>query len=145
MWVFLDEVAETPFTYLGIPLYHKRNSNKDWKVIEDRFERRLSTWKSKLLSYGGRLTLINSVLSNLSVYMLFFFEIPKEVLKRLNFLSSRFFWQGDAHKRKYRLSKWSIICRPRDQGGLGIINLEIPNKCLLNKWLFKLTNEDDIW
>ena len=67
MWVFLDEVAETPFTYLDIPLYHKRNSNKDWKVIEDRFERRLSTWKSKLLSYGGRLTLINSVLSNLSV------------------------------------------------------------------------------
>jgi hypothetical protein len=101
--------------------------------------------KSKLPSYGGRLTLINSVLSNLSVYMLFFFEIPKEVLKRLNFLRSRFFWQGDGHKRKYRLLKWSIICRPRYQGGLGIINLEIPNKCLLNKWLFKLTNEDDIW
>jgi len=139
------QVAETPFTYLGIPLHHKRISNKDWKVIEDGFERRLSTWKSKLLSYGGRLTLINSVLSNLSVYMLCFFEIPKEVLKKLNFLRSRFFWQGDGHKRKYRLLKWSIICRPRDQGGLGIINLEIPNKCLLNKWLFKLTNEDDIW
>ena len=73
MWVFLDEVAETPFTYLDIPLYHKRNSNKDWKVIEDRFERRLSTWKSKLLSYGGRLTFINTVLSNLSIYMLSFF------------------------------------------------------------------------
>ena len=91
MWVFSDEEAETPFTYLGIPLYHKRNSNKDWKVIDDRFERWLSTWKSKLLSYGGRLTLINSVLSNLSVYMLSFFEIPKEVLKKLNFFRSRFF------------------------------------------------------
>jgi len=65
--IFGCQVAETPFTYLGIPLHHKRISNKDWKVIEDRFERRLSTWKSKLLSYGGRLTLINSVLSNLSV------------------------------------------------------------------------------
>jgi len=65
--IFGCQVAETPFTYLGIPLHHKRISNKDWKVIEDGFERRLSTWKSKLLSYGGRLTLINSVLSNLSV------------------------------------------------------------------------------
>ena len=127
-----------------IPLHHKRISNKDRKVIEDRFVQQLSTWKSKLL-HGGRLTLINSVLSNLSVYMLSFFEIPKEVLKKLNFFRSRFFWQEDGHKRKYRLSKWSILCRPRDPGGLGIMNLEIQNKCLLSKWLFKLTNEDGIW
>ena len=52
-----------------------------------------------LLSYGGRLTLINSVLSNLSVYMLSFFEIPKEVLKKLNFYRSRFFWQVDGQKK----------------------------------------------
>jgi len=78
--------------FLGIPLHYKRISNNDWKVIEDRFERKLSMWKSKLLSYGGRLTLINSVLSNLSVYMLSFFEIPKKVLKKLNHFRSRFFW-----------------------------------------------------
>ena len=91
MNIFGCNVGEAPFTYLGIPLHYKRISNKDWKVIEDRFERKLSTWKSKLLSYGGRLTLINSVLSNLSVYMLSFFEIPKEVLKKLNHFRSRFF------------------------------------------------------
>ena len=113
MNIFGCQVVETPHTYLGIPLHYKRISNKDWKIIEDRFERKLSTWKGKLLSYGGRLTLINSVLSNLSVYMLSFFEIPKEVLKKLNFCRSRFFWQGDGHKRKYRLSKWDILCRSR--------------------------------
>ena len=142
MNIFGCQVAETPLTYLGIPLHYKRISNKDWK---DRFERKLSTWKDKLLSYGGRLTLINSVLSNLSVYMLSFFEIRKEVLKKLNFYRSRFFWQGDGHKKKYKLSKWDILCRPKEQGGLGIMDLEIQNKCLLSKWLFKLTNEDDIW
>ena len=25
------------------------------------------------------------------------------------------------------------------------MNLEVQNKCLLSKWLFKLTNKDDIW
>jgi hypothetical protein len=30
----------------------------------------------------------------------------------------------------------------KDQGGLGIQNIEIQNKCLLRKWLFKLLNED---
>jgi hypothetical protein len=29
-----------------------------------------------------------------------------------------------------------------DQGGLGIQNIKIQNKCLLSKWLFKLINED---
>jgi hypothetical protein len=31
------------------------------------------------------------------------------------------------------------------QGGLGIQNLELQNKCLLIKWLFKLLNEDGMW
>jgi hypothetical protein len=31
------------------------------------------------------------------------------------------------------------------QGGLGIQNLELQNKCLLSKWLFKLLNEDGMW
>ena len=46
---------------------------------------------------------------------------------------------------KYRLSKWDILCRPKEQGGLGIMDLNVQNKCLLSKWLFKLTNEDGIW
>jgi hypothetical protein len=37
------------------------------------------------------------------------------------------------------------MCQPKDQGGLGIQNLEIQNKCLLSKWLFKLLNEDGLW
>jgi hypothetical protein len=56
-----------------------------------------------------------------------------------------FFWQSDGHKKKYRLTKWNIVCRPKDQGGLGIKVLELKNKCLLSKWLFKLINEEGIW
>jgi hypothetical protein len=33
----------------------------------------------------------------------------------------------------------------KDQGGLGIQNLKVHNECLLNKWLFKLINEDGLW
>ena len=41
------------------------------------------------------------------------------------------------------MAKWDIICRPKDQGGLGIENLEVKNKCLLSKWLFKLSSETE--
>ena len=77
--------------------------------------------------------------------MLSFFEIPVRVRKRLDYYRSRFFWQCDENKRKYRLTKWNIICRPKDQGGLGIEVLELKNKCLLSKWLSKLLNDEGVW
>jgi hypothetical protein len=38
-----------------------------------------------------------------------------------------------------------ILCRPKDQGGLGILDLQLQNKCLLAKWLVNLLNTDGIW
>jgi hypothetical protein len=98
-----------------------------------------------MLSVGGRLVLLNSVLSSLPMFLLSFFELPKGVMKKIDYFRSRFFWQSDEHKKKYRLTKWEVICTPRDQGGLGVLNLDVQNRCLLSKWLFKLLNEDGVW
>jgi hypothetical protein len=108
-------------------------SNGDWRLVEERFRKKLSSWKGKMLSLGGRLVLINSVLSSLPMYMMSFFSIPKGVLEKLDYYRSRFFWQCDEHKKKYRLAKWSILHKPRSAGGMGIIDLDIQNKCLLSK------------
>lgn len=134
-----------PFRYLGIPMHHKKLSNKDWFSIEERFQKKLNSWKGKHLSVGGRLVLINSVLSSLAMFMLSFFEVPKGILEKLDYYRSRFFWQSEEHKKKYRLAKWSILCKPKECGGLGIQNLELQNKCLLSKWLYKLMNEEGVW
>jgi hypothetical protein len=72
-------------------MHHKRISNVDWKIIEENFEKKLSSWKGKLFSYGGRLVLINSVLSSLAMFMLFFYEVPTCVLHKLDFYRSIFF------------------------------------------------------
>lgn len=45
--------------------------------------------------------------------------------------------------QEYGLTRWDIICRPKDQGGLGIENLEVKNRCLLSKWLFRLSIETE--
>jgi hypothetical protein len=43
-------------------------------------------------------------------------------------------------RKKYHLTKWNLICCPKDQGGLGFEVLELKNKFLLSKWLYKLIN-----
>ena len=77
--------------------------------------------------------------------MISFFQLPKGIIQRLDYFRSRFFWQGDSEKRKYRLAKWSVVCRPKDQGWLGIHDLEVKNRALLGKWLFKLLAEEGVW
>ena len=44
-----------------------------------------------MLSIGGRLVLINSVLSSLPMFMMSFFKIPRGVLKKLDYFRSWFF------------------------------------------------------
>ncbi|GKA46359.1 RNA-directed DNA polymerase, eukaryota, reverse transcriptase zinc-binding domain protein [Tanacetum coccineum] len=51
----------------------------NWKVLIDRFKARLSGWKANLLSIGGRLTLIKSVLGSLGIYYLSIFKASEAV------------------------------------------------------------------
>jgi hypothetical protein len=145
MQIFGCEAGALPFRYHGIPIHHRILRNAEWNPVETRFASKLGCWRSKMLSYGDRLVLINSVLTSLPMFMLSFMEIPVGVRKRLDFYRSNFFWQSDEQKKRYRLSKWNMICRPKDQGGLGIEVLELKNKCLLSKWLFKLLTEQGMW
>jgi hypothetical protein len=34
-------MGQYPFKYLGIPMHHKKISNEDWKIIEEKFEKLL--------------------------------------------------------------------------------------------------------
>jgi hypothetical protein len=60
-------------------------------MIEERIEKKLSSWKGKYLSVDCRLVLINSILSSLPMFMLFFFEILKGMLEKIDYSRSRFF------------------------------------------------------
>jgi hypothetical protein len=79
------------------------------------------------------------------LFMLSFFEVSRGVLEKIEYFLSRFFWQQDNHKKKYRLAKWDVLYQPRDQGGMRIMNIDTQNKCLLIKWWYKLLHEQGIW
>ena len=83
-------MGKFPFRYLGLPMHTRKLSNKDWQTIENRIEKKLSGWKGKLLLVGGRLVLINSMLSSLPMFMMSFFELPKGVLEKIDRFRSRF-------------------------------------------------------
>jgi hypothetical protein len=69
-------------------MYFRKLNNKDRMIIGERIEKTLYGWKSKFLSAGGRLMLINYVLSSLPMYMVSFFEVPRGVLKKIEYYRS---------------------------------------------------------
>ncbi|MFS7909556.1 putative RNA-directed DNA polymerase [Helianthus anomalus] len=57
-----------PFVYLGLPVDANMGLVKKWRLIMEKFESKLSLWKARTLSFGGRMTLIKAVLGNLPTY-----------------------------------------------------------------------------
>ena len=76
-------IGNLPSTYLGLPQGMRCNSVQVWDGIEERFRKKLALWKRQYISKGGRLTLIKSTLSNLPIYTMSPFWIPKGVKSRL--------------------------------------------------------------
>lgn len=60
-----------PFFYLGLPVGRHMRKEASWNGVIDSFVKRLTSWKSRLLSIGGRLTLVKAVLWSLPVFYLF--------------------------------------------------------------------------
>ncbi|XP_077233342.1 uncharacterized protein LOC143875615 [Tasmannia lanceolata] len=92
-----------PATYLGLPLGVGRPKHTLWAPIIQRIERRLATWKRRLVSKGGSSEGIS-------------------------------------------LLKWSLVCSPTKNGGLGIRRVQSFNQALMGKWLWRYGEEhSSLW
>ena len=92
---------------------------------------------------GGRIILINSVLSALPIYLLSFFRIPKKVVQKIVSIQRNFLWGGHQEANKIPWVKWDKVCLLKNKGGLGIKDLSLFNEALLGKWGWQLANNHD--
>ena len=74
------KLVRIPILYLGFPIGGDPHKLKFWQPLLDHIKSRLTGWKSKNLSLGGRLVLLKSALSSLSVYFLSFFKAPAGII-----------------------------------------------------------------
>jgi hypothetical protein len=140
---FNCQLGSMPFTYLGLPMGTTKPSIRDMSPLIDRVERRLSA-VSSFLSYGDRLVLVNSVLSSLPTHYMLTLRLPPGIIAVLDRARRHCLWRKKDNHRVNSLAAWDMICKPKNKGGLGIINLQIQNSALLLKHLHKFYNHEDI-
>jgi hypothetical protein len=98
---------------------------------------------SQFLSYAGRLQLVNSIISSLPTY--YMCSIKLTDIEIIDKHRKNCLWRGkDFNRKGYNLAARDLVRKPKDKGGLGVINLSIQNDALLLKQLDKFYRKESI-
>lgn len=135
--------AVLSFTYLGVPVGANMKLKKNWAPIVEKFHNKLSSWKAKNLSMGGRLTLTKVVLGSLPSFFFSLFVAPNGVIDKLEKIIRKFLWGGTEEKRKINWVAWEKFVAPKNVGGLGLGSLKAFNLSLIVKWWWRLRTEEN--
>nr|GEV38743.1 RNA-directed DNA polymerase, eukaryota, reverse transcriptase zinc-binding domain protein [Tanacetum cinerariifolium] len=88
----------------------------NWNAIIQKFSSKLSSWKARLLSVGGRLSLIKSLLGNLPTFYMSIYLMPVSICKKLESLRNKFFIGGDPDDEKMTWFKWKRSLASKKDG-----------------------------
>lgn len=132
--------------YLGVPLLHSQQREDTYAYLIDKVRKRLSTWKSKQLAFAGRVTLVQLVLPAIPSYTMQTVLLPKSVCDKIEQLMRNFIWGATDQQRKWHTVSWEAMCRPKDQGGLGLRRVHLFNKALLMRLAWNMmANPIALW
>ncbi|GKV35665.1 hypothetical protein SLEP1_g43906 [Rubroshorea leprosula] len=140
------QIGVIPFKYLGMLVGGNHRRVSFWQTLVDSLKKKLAGWKGKWLSFGGRITLLNSVLTSLPVFLLSVFLAPKNVVRSIEKIRRDFLWGGCEDTRKVHWVNWEKVCKGKHEGGLGVKSIRAFNLALLGKWWGKLAKgEAGLW
>lgn len=74
------EKGTFPLMYLGCPIGHAKMKKVHYSELITKIFNKLQAWKGKLLSFGGKVVLINHVLQSIPRYLLSAIKPPKCVI-----------------------------------------------------------------
>jgi hypothetical protein len=118
---FSCTLGALPFTYLGLPLGLTKSTVADFFPLVSRCERRLLS-TSIYVSQAGRLQMTNAVLSSLPTFYMCTFKLHHEVIKQIDKYRKHCLRRGaDLNARSPPKAAWELVCLPKSDGGLGVI------------------------
>ncbi|GJY28534.1 RNA-directed DNA polymerase, eukaryota, reverse transcriptase zinc-binding domain protein [Tanacetum coccineum] len=139
-------ILNTPFSFLGSKVGGCMSRIKSWDEVIDKMVNRLSKWKMKTLSIGGRLTLLKAVFGSMPIYHMSIFKVPMLVLQRMESIRCHFFNGNDLDSKRSIWVSWNKVLTSKEKGGLGVSSLFALNRVLMFKWVWRFFNQSDsLW
>jgi len=132
-----------PFTYLGFLVGGNHRKIEFWKGMVQKIKKKLSKWRGKILSFGGKVVLIKLVITSLPLFYHSLFKIPIEVMKEIKSIKMDFLWGWGHDHRKITWVNWDKLSKPNHEGRLCVRDLETFNTALLRKWKWRMEIDKD--
>jgi len=88
---FVASTTWSSFKYLGLPIFNKRASSKDWSPQLGKFKEKMQAWGSSWLNIAGKTVFIKAILSNLPIFKFFVLLAPVGIIKKMEELIRHFF------------------------------------------------------
>ncbi|GJV76791.1 hypothetical protein Tco_1508375 [Tanacetum coccineum] len=117
--VFIGEWSQTNIR--GINVGGNNSLIKAWDESINKLKTRLSKWKLKTLSIGGRLTLLKSVLGSTPIYNMSLYKVPKAVLSSMEAIRMDFFNGSKDNDMKIAWVKLAKVLAPRKHGEVKVL------------------------
>jgi len=131
--------------HLGHPIIFNHNDrNRAYNFIYGKFKGKLTTVRANNLNHAGRLTYIQSVLSSIPIYYMSTMLFSKSFLHKITAIIRKFWWTGiqeENHTNPIPYRSWEDICQSKDNGGLGIRDLETINRSLIIQAAYNIAIE----
>ena len=88
----------------------------------DKISKRIEGWQAKLLSVGGNLTLVKSVLNSIPIHQLSILQAPNKVLDLIQQKIQNFVWDNSVERRHQWIKGAKMRCS-YGEGGLQVDDL----------------------
>lgn len=84
------------------------------------------------------------MLSALPTFYLCSISLPDSIIKQIDKFRKHYLWRGgDLNSKKPSKAAWEIVCKPKNEGGLGVLDLKKQNEALMLKNWNKFFNKFD--
>ncbi|KAL4305566.1 hypothetical protein AHAS_Ahas16G0091100 [Arachis hypogaea] len=100
---------------------NNQKGKENYKDMLGRMQNKLKGWKDKCLSFAGRLTLAQSVLSSTLNFNMQHEKILREICREVEKIQKNFIWDEDNNQRKMHLIGWKTLYQPKHEGALDFV------------------------
>ncbi len=136
------KLTKGPEKCLGIMIGKNVDISKFWEALIQKMQRKLQVWKTRNLSFQGKVYLIKSIGISTILYACEMICVPDKYIVEIENIIYKFLW--DDKKARVRRE----ICKlPVHMGGINMVDIRQIIKAKRVKWILRIlqANPDDKW